>query len=300
MPFGQDQTREIVAGLGDRYRGAITVDLSIDAEAFRTWVRILSCSGRKPVVLFDSSGTHPTLVRSNLLSIPSYYRLFLDEAHGIDLATGSLLQAGHRVLGIPTFKRNEETWALPRLDLIRNAAAAMSPEARIVHATHEEEFWLPDSSEPHSLLEALDENFRKFVTGPAGDRRSRPGVSRGGNPFFQKTPSMAGLLKAGCTALIALNDWRAHQYLVWFRNAGLRIPQDMSIVSFDNTALSETIPVSTVDFGFARLGYLAAHLLIGDIPVRADREGNIPGICTLMDRGSIGPPAKSIAAISMA
>jgi len=290
IPFGQDQAREIVAGLGDRYRGAIAVDFSIKAEEFRTWVRILSCSGQKPVVLFDSSGTHPALVRANLLSIPSYYRLFLDEPSGIELAVKSLLQAGHLTLGVPTFKRHEESWALPRLDLIRSATASISPNARIVHAAHEEEFWVPESSEPHSMLESLAENFRNFIVDPGKTRRSRSGIARGENPFLLRTPSMTSLLASGCTALIALNDWRAQQYLVWFRNAGLRIPEDLSLVSFDNTAESETVPVSTVDFGFARLGYLAAHILIGDIPVRADREGNIAGICALMDRGSIGPP----------
>jgi DNA-binding transcriptional regulator YhcF (GntR family) len=111
IPSGQDQAREIVAGLGDRYRGAIAVDFSQKAEEFRTRVRILSISGRKPFVLFDSSGSHQSLVRANLLSTLTYYRLFLDEASGIDIAVNSLLRAGHRTLGVLSFKQDEESWA---------------------------------------------------------------------------------------------------------------------------------------------------------------------------------------------
>jgi DNA-binding LacI/PurR family transcriptional regulator len=76
---------------------------------------------------------------------------------------------------------------------------------------------------------------------------------------------------------------------------GLSVPRDVSIISFDNSVECRNFPVSTIDFGFSRLGYRAAHVFIGDIPVKADRYGNVPGICTLVDRGSIGKPADSTA-----
>jgi hypothetical protein len=291
--FGLDQARGVLADLGERYRGAITIDTGIARDEFNDWVRILSCSGKKPVLLFDSSGSHSGLVRPNLSSVPSYYRLFLDEPAAIGLALKSLSQIGHRTIGVPIFE-HDETWAAPRFNTIRNTATALFPEATVVQAVHQEAFWVRESAEPHNKLEFLAENFRRFIAESGQIRKVRPGLLRKKNPFFAATPSMMHLLEAECTALIALNDWRAHQYLVWFRNAGLRIPEDMSIVSFDNLAESETVPISTVDFGFARLGYLAAHILIGDIPVKADKQGNIAGICTLMDRGSIGMPRKQL------
>jgi DNA-binding LacI/PurR family transcriptional regulator len=64
------------------------------------------------------------------------------------------------------------------------------------------------------------------------------------------------------------------------------------MVSFDNSAESVYIPLSTIDFGLPRLGYLAAHIFINDIPVHADHEGNIAGLCTLVDQGSIGPASR--------
>jgi DNA-binding LacI/PurR family transcriptional regulator len=87
-----------------------------------------------------------------------------------------------------------------------------------------------------------------------------------------------------------MNDRVGFQYLWWADAAGIEVPRHLSIVAFDNVGESEALPLTTVDFGFARLGYLAAHVLIGDIPVRADEAGNIPGTCTLIDRGSVGRP----------
>ena len=291
--FGLDQARGVLADLGERYRGAITIDTSITLDEFKDWVRILSCSGKKPVLLFDSSGSHPKSVRPNLSMTSSYYRLFLDEPSAVELALKSLAQTGHRTIGVPTFEQ-DETWAAPRINKIRNTATALFPETTVVQAVHQEAFWVRESAGLHNKLELLAENFRRFIAESGQIRKVRSGLLHRGNPFFAATPSIMRLLEAGCTALIALNDWRAHQYLVWFRNAGLRVPEDMSIVSFDNLAESETVPISTVDFGFARLGYLAAHILIGDIPVKADKQGNIPGLCTLMDRGSIGLPRKQL------
>jgi DNA-binding LacI/PurR family transcriptional regulator len=71
---------------------------------------------------------------------------------------------------------------------------------------------------------------------------------------------------------------------------GGEIPRDLSLLAFDNMPESALFPFSTIDWGFSRLGYLAAHIFVGDIPIHADRDGAIPGICTLIDRGSVAPP----------
>jgi DNA-binding LacI/PurR family transcriptional regulator len=107
--------------------------------------------------------------------------------------------------------------------------------------------------------------------------------------LMDATPSLIKLLGKGRpTALIAFNDEFARDRYDWCKIAGIRIPRDLSIVSFDN--MPANLYVSTVDFGFSRLGYQTAHIFIGDIPISDDRHGAIPGICTLVDRGSIGTP----------
>ena len=56
--------------------------------------------------------------------------------------------------------------------------------------------------------------------------------------------------------------------------------------------------VSSVDLNLDDLGYAAAHLLIGDVPVKADRLGNIAIQPTLIDRGSVGRPRRESHALS--
>jgi DNA-binding LacI/PurR family transcriptional regulator len=80
--------------------------------------------------------------------------------------------------------------------------------------------------------------------------------------------------------------------------AGIDVPRRLSIISFDNLAETETVPITTVDFGFQRLGYLSIHAVIGDIPVPADRNGNIAGVCSLVSRGGVGPPCRNPAGVT--
>jgi len=67
------------------------------------------------------------------------------------------------------------------------------------------------------------------------------------------------------------------------------IPKSISLISFDNMPEAMPFPISTIDPGFAHLGYLAAHALIGDIPIGEDANGCIAGTWQLIDKGSLGP-----------
>jgi DNA-binding LacI/PurR family transcriptional regulator len=105
--------------------------------------------------------------------------------------------------------------------------------------------------------------------------------------LLSATPSMASLIDKGVTALICPNDSLAYQYWMWLGRAGYSVPRHVSLISFDNSLQGRIYPVSTVDFGFAHLGYQAAHIMIGDISVHSDKDGNIAGVCTVVDRGSV-------------
>jgi len=68
----------------------------------------------------------------------------------------------------------------------------------------------------------------------------------------------------------------------------------LSLVFFGNILESSEYPISSIDFGFDRLACLAAHILIGDIPIRANQDGTIAGPCTCVDRGSVGGGAAGV------
>ena len=111
----------------------------------------------------------------------------------------------------------------------------------------------------------------------------------------QASGSLIALFRdRGATALLSLSDRLSREYFSWCKALDVRVPDELSIISFDNTPESVFFPVSTIDFGLAHLGYCAAHLFIGDMAIRADANGAIPGRCTLVDRGSVAaPPGES-------
>jgi len=156
-----------------------------------------------------------------------------------------------------------------------------------VGVNHHEPFWHFENS--------ID--LHEFVSRIARPNQLPPQAAALGDPaalramLLTATPSLVSLLHDHhVTALIALSDRMAREYHYWLTSVGITIPDDLSIVSFDNSRSSVIFPISTVDFGFPRLGYLAAHILINDVAVKADATGSIAGICQLRERGSLGPP----------
>jgi DNA-binding LacI/PurR family transcriptional regulator len=93
-----------------------------------------------------------------------------------------------------------------------------------------------------------------------------------------------------CTALVAPRDYNAYQLYDALALKGIRIPRDCSLISFDNYAMLQAAPVSSIDFGMGYLGYCAFHFLFGVIPVTHKRNGDIPSRPHLVNRGSTGRP----------
>ena len=109
-----------------------------------------------------------------------------------------------------------------------------------------------------------------------------------------RAPSLARLLEEeGCTAILAPNDYFAHQYYHWLRATGHRMPDDVSLLSFDNNHYSRPFSISSIDFGFGELAYRAAHIFLGDLPVKADYKHNLHSRPYLLARETLGQPRKS-------
>ena len=66
------------------------------------------------------------------------------------------------------------------------------------------------------------------------------------------------------TAMVVSNDLAAFGLMSYFSEAGIRIPEDMSLVSFDNTRLSHAgiIPLTTIDAHVEDMGRIAAELMV--------------------------------------
>lgn len=69
------------------------------------------------------------------------------------------------------------------------------------------------------------------------------------------------------TALIAVNDYTAYLIYNAAKAEGIKIPDDLSLVGFDNDEFARfnEVPLTTVDQPYTEIGYRAANLLIDKI-----------------------------------
>jgi DNA-binding LacI/PurR family transcriptional regulator len=100
------------------------------------------------------------------------------------------------------------------------------------------------------------------------------------------------LRRAGVTAIFAANDHMAIGAIRAVEQAGLRVPEDVSIVGFDDAPEAEFLStaLTTVRQDFAEVTRLAVHRLVGSIEGRppAERHRLVPA--QLIVRESTAPP----------
>lgn len=94
------------------------------------------------------------------------------------------------------------------------------------------------------------------------------------------------------TAIFVFNDLVAIGALGALRRAGLHVPADISLVSFDNVKLASAIypPLTTVAQPIAEIGDLSVRLLLQRIADPESPHARIVLPTTLIERESCGPP----------
>ncbi len=105
---------------------------------------------------------------------------------------------------------------------------------------------------------------------------------------------LADRIRAGeITALFCCNDRLAMEVIEELLRRGVRVPQDVSIVGFDDWAsnASSPVPLTTVRQNFHEIGQMAAHLLVSVIN-NTVQSNNIKVLTSvsLVQRGSVAPP----------
>ena len=99
--------------------------------------------------------------------------------------------------------------------------------------------------------------------------------------------------RLGCTACVCYNDALAVRLLRASQRLGKRVPEDLSIVGFDDSAAARlaVTPITSVGWDLAWMGRIAAGMLVeriehgGEMPCR----GTVVG-ARLIVRQSTGPP----------
>jgi DNA-binding LacI/PurR family transcriptional regulator len=97
------------------------------------------------------------------------------------------------------------------------------------------------------------------------------------------------------TALFAYNDISAIGSICAFQEAGRRVPEDISVIGFDDiqSAAFITPPLTTVRQPLIRMGEIAAEALLGEIEGRVKDVPEIAIEPELVIRKSTGPRASS-------
>jgi len=289
IPFGIQDARSTITRLGKRYWGALIWSVDPEIERIESWISMLS-SFSQPIVYMDSVDRGEGYTRKSL-GMRRYFRLYLDEKGAIETALSAFVRHGHTTIGVHNWTKTD--WARRRILKISAVADGMRNRPDIVIGPPAEKDWTIATwaSMNEFLASIARKNGLSLFDNQGNISRNRSFMES----LRQASGSLIALFRdRGATALLSLSDRLSREYFSWCKALDVRVPDELSIISFDNTPESVFFPVSTIDFGLAHLGYCAAHLFIGDMAIRADANGAIPGRCTLVDRGSVAaPPGES-------
>jgi len=94
------------------------------------------------------------------------------------------------------------------------------------------------------------------------------------------------------TAVIAMNDLMAVGALDAVREAGLRVPEDISVVGFDNREISEFVfpKLTTAEIDLKAIGFTAAQVVTQKLSKVGEyaEKNRIIVPCNLIERGTVG------------
>ncbi len=295
IPSGIQAIAERVRSIGPTYQGAVVIGepaLAIEPHLRECLHALLRF--RKPVVWIDREVKAPHLDRREFHS-SLLYRLSGRGPETEKIAVETLAALGHRqVAYFDNVLYRDEQWNRDRIAALTQEGRRCSLDVAVV--PQNEGLWNRIRRD-----DTLDKPafFRYCLSQHASLQKRGKGIAAPRIQSMYRTrlsntvPSLTSVVfHSFATALIAPNDWLASAYAIWLAQMGVAVPARLSLLSFDNDVALRHYPISTVDLGLGHLGYCAAHILVGDIPIRSDRYGNIVALPRLVDRGSLAKPRR--------
>lgn len=253
----------IVSGIEEYLRAKnyffLTVAHRHDPELLRTYSQMLQSRGVEGFITVDTSLQEvprlPTVAVAGHHALENLTNIVLDHRHAAVLGLHHLQQLGHKKIA---FLRGQPQSS--DSEVRWNAICEVAEELGIeVH---------PDRV---VQLQGLD---------------STPEL---GYPFGKELLTR----QVPFSALFAYNDISAIGAMRAFQDAGLRVPQDVSVVGFDDIfSATVCIPrLTTVRQPLKRMGEIAAETLLARIEERGEYQNEIAVEPQLVVRNSTGPAA---------
>ncbi|MGB2663579.1 MAG: LacI family DNA-binding transcriptional regulator [Candidatus Acidiferrum sp.] len=236
----------------------LTVAHRHDPKLLRTYSQLLTSRGVEGLITIDTSIDEepdlPTVAVAGHQTVENVTNIILDHHRAAELALQYLRELGHE-----------------RIAFLRG---------------------LPKSSDSAARWEAIEDVAQKF------DIQIRPELVLQ-IEGTQSTPELGypygkALMdrKIPFTALFAYNDISALGAMRAFQEAGLRVPEDVSIIGFDDIAISSySIPsLTTIRQPLEKMGRIAAQTLLARIEERTNFVPEIAVAPELIKRHSVAPP----------
>jgi DNA-binding LacI/PurR family transcriptional regulator len=227
-----------------------------DRQMFERYSRLLLQRGAEGIIAVDFSLAHSLSVPA--VAIPGHKdnegvtNIFLDHHRAAELALKHLVALGHKRIAI--FRGHPQSSdSQYRWEAVRAVAREIGVE--------------------------LDDNL--VIQLDALDSAPSLGYPYGKQLLARKRPF---------TALFAYNDISAIGAMRAFQEAGLRVPQDVSIVGFDDIpgAAFQYPSLTTVRQPLHKMGAIAVEILIARIEGKKDWERQVPVQPELVVRESTG------------
>jgi len=242
----------------------LTVVHRHDPDLLKRYSQLLMQRGVEGFITVDMQLTEalllPTVAVPGHKSFPGVTNIVLDHQHAARVALNHLLELGHQNI------------------------AFMKGQSFSADSEHRWEAIC-------QVAEELKINIRPELTVQIDIDDPTPQV---GYPFARQLLGRS----VPFTALFAYNDISALGAIRAFQEAGLRVPQDVSVIGFDDIhgASYSTPSLTTVRQPLADMGRLAAQTLLARIEGATDSPAEIPIEPKLVIRQStaLAPPARAV------
>ncbi len=267
---GNQTVTDLLSRLDYRYFGSILACDPHEIDQFE-FLQTALLSFKKPVIWFDRFNKYPARQHANFI------RCHIDEEAAAASVIELLGAFDHRAIAYPL--RDVQDWRVNRLRLLKRFGKGHNPPITVVAFPPPRSY----GGQPKPLSADMLSRWNKKSAGTSTWLLAQ---------LAEHNTVAHTLLAPLCargdiTAILPSNYIDAEYMYHWLRFARADIPGRLSIIAFDNYALQNTFPISTVDFGFDYLGYQAFHAIVGDIPVKKSRAGHIPSKPVIHHRGSV-------------
>lgn len=259
--IGDGYSSAVIAGIEDGARQKnyffVTGVHRHNPELFEQYARLLLQRGAEGIITVDFNLAHSLPVPA--VAIPGHVEnegvtnIRLDHRHAAELALKHLAELGHKKIAF--LRGNPESAdAVPRWQAVEQVARELGIEL-----------------DPELVIQ-ID------------TRDSSPNL---GYPFGKKLLAK----QRPFTALFAYNDISAIGAIRAFQEAGLRVPEEVSVVGFDDIAAAafHYPSLTTIKQPLHKMGKLAVDTLIGHIERKREVEREIAVEPEIVVRESTGP-----------